>query len=250
MQYLGVKSQIARRLAAILEAERSPGGRFVEPFAGAWNVTAAMGSHGPRLANDACQPLVTLAQAWLAGWRPPAEVSEDLYRELKAKQDPADPLTAFVGFGCAFGGKWFGGYARGFVLPGTLIHASQAAGGTEPVNWAAQSERGIERKLSRCVDVRFTCLDFGDLEILPGDLVYADPEYRGTTRYVYYKTPFDHDRFVATAQGWAAIPGVKVFVSEYAAQSDTWEQVAEWPARGKQLNASMSAERLFRVRPC
>ena len=235
MQYLGGKFKQARWLTELLEAERSLGGRFVEPFAGAWNVTAAMGSHGPRLANDACRPLVTLAQAWLAGWRPPAEVSEDLYRELKAKQDPTDPLTAFVGFGCAFGGKWFGGYARDNREDGQ--------------HFCGMASRGLERKLTRCSDVRFTCLDFGDLEILPGDLVYADPEYRGTTRYGYHKSPFPHDRFVATAQGWAAIPGVKVFVSEYAAQADTWEQVSERQNSREKTLGQSRIERLFRVRP-
>ena len=43
---------MAKRLAAILESEREPGSRFVDVFCGAWNVTAAMGSHGPRVANE------------------------------------------------------------------------------------------------------------------------------------------------------------------------------------------------------
>jgi DNA adenine methylase len=199
-------------------------------------MTAAMGDHGPRLANDACQPLITLARAWLDGWRPPAEVSEDLYRELKAKQDPADPLTAFVGFGVSFGGKWFGGHAR-----------------TTPAqNYLDCALRALEKKLSRCAGVSFTCLDFGDLEILPGDLVYADPPYRGTTAYGYHKSPFDHDRFVRVAQGWAAIPGVKVFVSEYAAQADTWDHAASFNPRKALAGTSaadLQLERLFRVRP-
>jgi DNA adenine methylase len=186
---------------------------------------------GERVAADACEPLITLARVWQEGWRPPAEVSEQLYQEVKSRKDPADPLTAFVGFGCTFGAKWFGGFARQVGDP-----VSQG------------SAISLERKLSRCADVRFTCMDFGALEILPGDLVYADPEYRGTTRYGYFRA-FDHDRFVATAQGWAEIPGVKVFVSEYAAQADTWEQVAEFTGY-KPLDKGQRTERLFRVRPC
>lgn len=236
MQYLGGKSRLAKRLAAILESRRSHGGRAVDVTAGAWNVIAEMGDHGPRVANDACQPMVTLARAWLTGWRPPAEISEDLYQELKAKQDPEDPMTAFVGFGCSFGGKWFGGHART----------------TPKQNYLDCARRALEKKLAKCEDVVFTCLDFGDVEIVPGDLVYADPEYRGTTRYGYFKKPFDYPRFLGVLQDWASQPNTQVFVSEYEAQASTWELVAEFNPR-KALAGTSSAdlrnERLYKVNP-
>ena len=103
MQYLGGKHRLAKRIAAELEARRPDGARFVEPFCGALNITAAM--TGERVANDACGPLIVLYHAWIDGWRPPEHVSAELYQETHAKMDPHDPLTAFVGFGCSFGGK-------------------------------------------------------------------------------------------------------------------------------------------------
>jgi DNA adenine methylase len=171
--------------------------------------------------------LITLYRAWLDGWRPPAEVSEQLYHEIKARKDPADPLTAFVGFGCTFGAKWFGGYARQVGDP-----VSQG------------SAISLERKLTRCRDVRFVCSDFADLEILPGDLVYCDPPYRGTTAYGYFRG-FDYDRYLSKLTEWSAI--ADVFVSEYAAQADTWEQVEEF-AGYKPLDKGQRVERLYRVR--
>ena len=49
------------------------------------------------------------------------------YDYIRTHKDEDHVLTGFVGFGCSFGGKWFGGYARN-------------AGGT---NYAAQSKRSL-----------------------------------------------------------------------------------------------------------
>jgi DNA adenine methylase len=244
VQYLGGKSQFARQLCAILEGTRKPGQRFVDVFTGGANIVAGMSDRGPRVANDGCEPLIVLYRAWLDGWRPPAEVSEQLYHEVKARKDPANPLTAFVGFGCTFGAKWFGGYARGWVKPGTLIHASPANGGTEPANFAATAARGLTKRLALCSDVSFVCSDFADLEILPGDLVYCDPPYRGTTAYGYFRG-FDYDLYLSKLTEWSAI--ADVFVSEYAAQADTWEQIAEF-AESKPSSMGSKIECLYRVR--
>jgi DNA adenine methylase len=231
VQYLGGKFKQASWLCAILEAERKPGQRFVDVFTGGANIVAGMGDHGPRVANDGCEPLITLYRAWLDGWRPPAEVSEQLYHEVKAKRDPTDPLTAFVGFGCAFGAKWFGGYARDNPAHGT--------------RYCQMATRGLERKLTRCQDVSFVCSDFADLEILPGDLVYCDPPYRGTTAYGYFRG-FDYDRYLSKLTEWSVI--ADVFVSEYAAQSSTWELVSERQNSREQTLGQSKTERVYRVR--
>ena len=42
----------------------------------------------------------------------PEYVSEDTFRKYKQNQNPKDPLTAFIGCGCAFAGWWFETYAR------------------------------------------------------------------------------------------------------------------------------------------
>jgi DNA adenine methylase len=243
VQYLGGKSRLAKRICAILEGARQPGQRFVDVFTGGANIVAGMGDHGPCVANDGCEPLITLYRAWLDGWRPPAEVSEQLYHEVKARKDPADPLTAFVGFGCSYGGKWFGGYARSWNTPGTNDRKGRQGTG-ESINFALDAAVKLERKLTCCRDVSFVCCDFADLEILPGDLVYCDSPYRGTTAYGYFRG-FDYDRYLSKLTEWSAI--ADVFVSEYTAQADTWEQVAELTIR----NSAMSGdriERFYRVR--
>ncbi len=110
MRYLGGKARIGKQLVAYLESVRKPGQAWVEPFCGGLWVTYL--ASGTRLASDANKALITLYSHMQKGWVPPEVLSEDRYQEIKAKKDDADPLTAFAGFGCSFGGKWFGGYAR------------------------------------------------------------------------------------------------------------------------------------------
>src|SRR5207253_2396603 len=43
---------------------------------------------------------------------PPCKLTGEQYQMLKLKRDPHGPLTALAGFGCSFGGKWWGGVAR------------------------------------------------------------------------------------------------------------------------------------------
>jgi DNA adenine methylase len=271
MQYLGGKARLAKRICAILESHRAPGQRFVDVFTGGANIVAGMGDHGPRVANDGCEPLIALYQAWLAGWRPPAEVSEELYREVKAKRDPSDPLTAFVGVGCSFGGKWFGGFARrplkirnltpeqvagiiaddrkqtaianDYCIDQPSVSLIKRTGGASP--YAVDASLSLTKKLIRCADVQFTCQDFRAVEILPGDLVYCDSPYFGTTAYDWF-TGFDYPAYVSRLTDWARI--ADVFVSEYAAQAANWELVTEFPRKIGTLSGGKT-ERLYRVRP-
>ena len=212
-----------------------------------------MSDRGPRVANDGCAPLICLHEAWRNGWRPPAHVSEELHRELRVKQDPTDPLTAFAGFGCSYSGLWFGGYARGWQYPGTRHQAAFAKGATEPVNYAAVATRSLDRLHSRCASVAFTCqtleqiharLREPDALVRPGDLVYCDPPFLGTAGYSYFKG-FPYALFLECIEHWIAL-GANVFVSEYAKQSDNWKLVGEWEGR-KNIATSSRVDRLYRV---
>lgn len=226
MQYLGGKKRLAKHIAAKLESHRVDGQRFVDVFCGSLAITAAMSDRGPRLANDGCVPLIRLYEAWREGWRPPT-ITEDLYREVKAKQDPDDPLTAFVGFGCSYGGKWFGGFAR------DLQHGR---------DFAATAARSLDRLVGR--GVTLTCTDFANVDVAHGDLVYCDSPYKGTTAYGYYRH-FDYPTYIVKLNEWAQHSSV--FVSEYEAQASTWELVAEWDVRKSRLKGRQ-VERLYSVR--
>jgi DNA adenine methylase len=228
MQYLGGKKRLSKHIAAVLEAHRSDGQRFVDVFCGSLAVTAAMSDRGPRVANDGCAPLIVLYEAWREGWRPPL-ITEDIYKQVKATQDPSDPLTAFIGFGCSYGGKWFGGFAR------DKQHGR---------DFAATATRSLDRLIVG--DFALSCLDFTQLDIASRDLVYGDSPYKSTTAYGYFKS-FDHAAYVRQLDTWSLV--ADVFASEYEAQSSTWTLIAEWDVRKSRLKGRQT-ERLYRVHSC
>jgi DNA adenine methylase len=105
MQYLGGKSKIRKEVSSFLESIRKPNQVYLEPFVGGGWVLQEM--TGERIASDGNIALIAMYKALQDGWIPPNEVSEELYRTYLVKSktpDNSDPLTAFIGFGCSFGG--------------------------------------------------------------------------------------------------------------------------------------------------
>jgi len=232
VQYLGGKSRIAKRVAASVNEIRR--GRLVwEPFCGGLSVSVALG--GRVLCTDAHPALIALYQAVAAGWDPPATLTEDEYRAARTLPD-SDPRKAFAGFGCSFGGKWFGGYAR--------------ANESHPKGYAEISRRRILSNVGELVTrgCEFACLDFLAVEPHPIDaLIYCDPPYAGTTGYAM---TFDVERFRDRVAAWSAF--TDVVVSEYAMPWGRvcWEQPVRMSvAGGGQSAMGARTERLYRYGP-
>jgi len=164
MQYFGGKQRIAAQLAAVMSPHCATG--YVEPFVGGAAVLSRVVAP-VRIAGDANMALITMWEALARGWVPPEYVSEATYAAVKAAADPRDPMTAFVGFGVSFAGKWFGGYARG----------------DEKRNYAANAASSLRRKLRGLAGVRWVHGDYRDCPTPPGAVIYCDPPYAGTTQY-------------------------------------------------------------------
>lgn len=247
MQYLGGKHFQAGKIIPILETSRKPGSRFVDACCGAITITAGM--KGPRLANDACVPLINLFRGWQEGWRPPENISEEEYLAIKAgPRDPTDPLTAFAGFGLSYGAKYFDSFARSWKLLGKR---TKYVDGATPVNFSKLAANSLARKMNKCQDVEWSSKDLFDLEIRPTDLVYIDPPYFGRGQYAYFgKEKFPYNRMIEQADAWAR-SGATVFISEYAQQSPTWEQVGEFKTKGcfADKDSRKKTDKLFRVTP-
>lgn len=221
MRYLGGKSKIRKQLAAFLEALRKPEQQYVEPFVGGGWVLQEISN--PRQAGDGNAALVALYQAVQDGWEPPDFVSEETYAAYQAERPSGDPMTAFCDFGCSFGGKWFGGYARGSGR-----------------NFAAECRRNVLKQKPMLEGVAFHHRLFH--EWAPTDsLVYCDPPYAGTTAYGAFEG-FDHTLFWETLRGWAAA-GNTVVVSEYQAPKD-FVCVREF---GSRMGLTAAGERPVRV---
>jgi len=200
MQYLGGKARTGKQLVEYLSSVRKPGQAWIEPFCGGLWVTHLV--DGMRIASDANEALITLYKAMQVGWLPPESVSEEEYATYKARRDAKDPMTAFVGFGCSFSGKWFGGYAR-----------------SGERNYATNARNSLMRKMQTCAGIRFLHLDYKTAlaEAPKGSLVYMDPPYAHTTGYGETGA-FDSGIF------WSVVRAVSaehdVYVSEYTAPPD------------------------------
>jgi DNA adenine methylase len=192
VRYLGGKTRIAKQIAAEVDRVRRPGQLVWDAFCGGLSVSRALLKNGPVLSTDACAPLIALYRAVQNGWQPPTEVSEETWRAARALPD-SDPMKAFCGFGCSFGGRYFQGFARG-------------AGR----NWADECRRGLLR------DVPGLC--FGRLDFLQqtphsfDGVLYLDPPYEGTKTYAGLPA-FNSQVLWDRAREWAEF--CPVFVSEY-----------------------------------
>ncbi len=178
-----------------MESIRHPEQLYIEPFVGAANVIAHMS--GNRKAYDAHPDLILMWNALKQGWRPPDFVTPELHASLRHAEPSA--LRAFVGFGCSFGGKFFGGYARS----------------SKERNFAASAIRSLDRKMVTLRDVTFERGYFHELEP-KGALIYCDPPYAGTASFSVGK--FDHGRFWEKVREWSREN--TVIVSECSAPED------------------------------
>lgn len=201
MKYMGSKARHAKELLPIILANRQPGQWYVEPFVGGANMIDKVG--GNRIGNDAHPHLIAMWQAVANGWLPPRFVSENDYKIAQAKRE-VNALTGFIGFPCSYAAKWFGGYARGFAADETAR------------NYADEAHRAIAKQAPHLYGVDFRNGSYADLDIPDNSIIYCDPPYSGTTKYV--TDSFDHGAFWQWCDE-KHDEGHHVFVSEYTAPS-------------------------------
>lgn len=182
-----------------------------------------------KILNDRHQYLIALLQGVQRGYELPESITPEQYRHIREHKDDDPTLAGFVGFGCSFGGKWFGGYARN-------------ATGT---NYAAQSKRSLLKDMATLQDATFVCADYRRVCIPPRAVIYADPPYNNTTGY-------HGDRF-DSAEFWIAMrlladTGHTVFVSEQEASPDiqcVWERKFTRTLDRNKSNQFSVTEKLF-----
>lgn len=218
MQYLGGKWKIRKELCAFLQPYVNESRGYWEPFVGGLNILPFI-RHENRVGSD-LHPVIHLYKALQKGWVPPTSVSEEEYRAAKSLPD-TDPLKHFIGFGCSFGGKYFGGYARN----SRSRDYAYAASNSRSHNYAYAASNGLLKKMIECGGVSFFQGAYLDMPIPKGWVIYCDPPYAGTTSYKGI-TPFDHAAFWHWA--WWASTWNAVFVSEYSAPNG-WSEV--WSIR-------------------
>lgn len=236
MQYVGGKFRLAKHVERLILQARGSQTAYVEPFLGGAATFSRLAPHFATARGfDVVEDLILMWEAVRDGWVPPSEVSEDEYRALR-NADPS-ALRGFVGFGCSFGGKWFGGYGRKRIAGGKPA--------TEPT-LAPGAARSVMRQAAGIRHAEFGVADYRDVLIAGSDVVYCDPPYAGTTGYTG-TPPFSTDEFWHTAARWASL-GATVLVSEHSAPSP-WVRVWERPMpnylRGDSQKSAQRTEAVF-----
>lgn len=231
MQYLGGKSKTAKQIAAYLNNVRQPGQPYWEPFiGGGWVLECIKGQ--PIYASDANPHLIELWRAVQAGWMPPEMISKEDYNRAMAGEF-TNELTAFIGFGSSYGGKWFAGYAND----------------GNGRNYTKQASLSLQIKNAKCEDdIHFFYANFLECYVPAYNcLIYCDPPYDNTTGYGAVGN-FDTEAFWRRVR-WLEEHGHTVVVSEYNAPEDfscVWEMPIKTDMHTKD-GKGKRVEKLFRL---
>lgn len=102
MQYLGGKHRLAKAISEVILSDTDNREGYIEPLVGAGSVLLRMAPHFQDVcAGDAHRDLIMMYKALQRGWKPPTEVSEELYQSLRL--DYPSALRASQGSGVPSG---------------------------------------------------------------------------------------------------------------------------------------------------
>ena len=227
MQYFGGKFRLADEIVSVLNKYRKEGQIFLEPFVGGANIVSKM--TGKRTAYDIHYELIEMYKAIQNGWFPPDLISKEYYEEIRDSKNIRPCLKGFVGFGCSFAGKYFGGYAN-----------------SGDRNYCVNARNSVLKKMETCKDVVFECKDYR--KITPKDcLIYCDPPFLNTIQYSNGK--FDSVEFWGIMREWSK--NNIVIVSEYQAPDDfecIWKRETKLDIRNRFNQREKRIEKLFKFK--
>lgn len=241
MRYLGNKTSLSKELIPIITKRLNGKNWYIEPFCGALGMISNI-DYPKRMAYDKDKYIVFLMQAVRDGWIPPLNISEDIYNKYHEmfKNDEVEHSKleyaeiAFAGYGCSFGGKWFGGFASGGTNKGI------------PRNYASESSRNLLKMKPKLQNMIIEVCDYRDIVYPDESVLYCDPPYSTGTKY---KTKFNHIEF------WDWIRKVSlrnyVYVSEYNAPNDfniIWHKQHKTGINNKAIKHKKTIEKLFTYR--
>lgn len=232
MRYLGGKSKIADSLARVIVSYSVNRSLLIEPFCGGCGATVALAPYFKQVRSyDTHKDLILMWEAVKQGWLPPENLTEKEYDRLRDEEPSA--LRGFAGFGCSWGGKWFGGYAKG----GNRNHV-------------LESSTNVKDQAQYLGNVEFFRKSYENIRIPEGSTIYADPPYADTTGY---SQDFDSDKFWSIAENWALTHNALVFVSEFTAPAKwecVWELKRALTVRGSKRPTSIKKiEHLYMYNP-
>ena len=230
---MGSKNRIAKHILPIMLEYRKEGQWWVEPFVGGANMIGKV--DGVRIGGDTNVYLIELFRAIQLGWEPPNSCTEEEYNQIRKHKDlfPMN-LVGFVGIGCSYSGKWFGGYARGKDNKG------------KERNYCLESKKNIMAQKDKIQTVDFRHGSYLSLPMPKKCIIYCDPPYEKSTKY---KDKFNHVKFWQWCRDMAK-EGHTVFISEYNAPDDfecIWSKEIV-SSLTKNTGGKTGVEKLFKIK--
>ena len=183
---MGGKYRQSRGIVECIRPYAESGFTYVEPFCGGmWSAARVCRDLHPGrvILNDVNRPLMLLWRRVLdegVDWLPTdMDEIEANYQYYKHDAPDDDPMKAWYGTACSFGGKWFGGVARSH----------------DETDFKPQA-RSTARKADalRPYHPELSCGSYKELPVPDGSVVYCDPPYEGRTKAHYFES-FDYDEF-------------------------------------------------------
>ena len=235
MRYTGGKARISKDIARVLNSNLKENQTFVDLFCGSCNVITKIDSNRLRIANDKHKYLMEMWKALQLGWVPPTTVTEEMFYGVRDGSIEVEPcLKGFIGFGCSYSGRWFGCYARS----------------SDGRNYADEAKRSLEKKIRELKNVKFYNLDYSQVDIPLGSMVYCDIPYEN--KYSYDKKEvgvFNHDEFYKWVE--KNRNNYDIYISEYKENiregfEVVWEKQSKTGFKGKNGKALNTNEILIK----
>lgn len=189
MRYMGGKFRQSKAIVECLRPVVNPETVYVEPFCGGmWSATRVIRDLHPKVSilNDINKPLMLMWEKcikegvdWLPIDQPFVEAE---HKKYKLTQDMNDPLTAWYGIACSFGGSWFGTVARNSKGDHTYGYSGQR-----------KSTYG-KVEILRSANLLLYNYDYQQLSIPDDSVVYCDPPYEGRFKGHCFDT-FNYQEF-------------------------------------------------------
>lgn len=183
MKYVGSKNRLSKEIAPIIQSyiDKNNITHYLEPFVGGANMIDKINCQY-KYGCDNHKYLIALlqkAQKDISVF--PLTFDEQIYNDVK--NNPAnyeDWYVGLIGF-CSFGGKWFGGYPRGFQ--------NDKITQRDIVN---ETIRNLIKQSPNLKNIIFKNCDFRKIKSsISNYLIYCDPPYKDTTKYSTSEFPYE-----------------------------------------------------------
>ena len=229
MRYQGGKEKISKQIAEVLSSGKDSSGTFVSLFCGSCCIESKLDCYDNIICNDIHPYLISLLKGVQNGYTFPNTITEEEWKYVRDHKEEDPVMTGFVGFGCSFGGRFFQGYTKD---------------NTGKRNYCNECKRSLEKLSPKIQGFEFLCMDYREVPLPDGCVVYCDPPYDGTKEYAGIK--FDSNAF------WDYMREISqnhlVFISELNAPDDfipIWEKKVTRTLDVNKNNMFKSTEKIF-----